>query len=234
MENLQKQIESLRRWRWLVIAFGVLGMIAALAIASSGSTTYTATSVVVVGSASTQSTSSRSPDQDAVLAAGYVSILNSDSHQRTLKSIGKVPDNVDISASPVAGSPFINIAATASTPEVAVQASNRLRDRVRRGHAEAVHRHRRRNARPAAHAPQGGRDADRGRTSRRSRRRRRPPRSPASRASSTSSTRRRPASPRPSACRRQWPATPTSRASTPSPTAPPRRRRASSPTASSA
>lgn len=123
MENLQKQIESLRRWRWLVVAFAALATFAALAIASSGDTTYTATSVVVVGSASTQSTSSRSPDQDAVLAAGYVSILNSDSHQRTLKALGKVPDNVDITASPVAGSPFINIAATASTPDVAIQAS---------------------------------------------------------------------------------------------------------------
>jgi capsular exopolysaccharide synthesis family protein len=123
MENLQKQIESLRRWRWLVIAFGLLGMVAALAIASSGDTTYTATSVVVVGSASTQSTSSRSPDQDAVLAQGYVSILNSDSQQRTLKALGKIPDDVAIAASPVAGSPFIDIAATAATPEAAIQAS---------------------------------------------------------------------------------------------------------------
>jgi succinoglycan biosynthesis transport protein ExoP len=123
MENLQKQIESIKRWRWLVVAFAVLATFAALAIASSGDTTYTATSVVVVGSASTQSTSSRSPDQDAVLAAGYVVILNSPSQQRALKALGKIPDNVDIAAAPVAGSPFINLTATASTPEVALQAS---------------------------------------------------------------------------------------------------------------
>lgn len=123
MENLQKQIESIKRWRWLVLAFAVLATLAALAIASSGDTTYTATSVVVVGSASTQSTSSRSPDQDAVLAGGYVVILNSPSQQRALKAIGKIPDDVEIAASPVAGSPFINISATASSPEVAIQAS---------------------------------------------------------------------------------------------------------------
>lgn len=123
MENLQKQIESLRRWRWLVLAFAVLGLVAALAIASSGSTTYTATSTVVVGSAATQNTSSRSPDQDAVLAATYASILNSPTSQRTLKALGKIPDNVDVSATPVAGGPFLNITATASTPAVAEQAS---------------------------------------------------------------------------------------------------------------
>jgi capsular exopolysaccharide synthesis family protein len=124
MENLQKQIESLKRWRWLVIAFGILGMVAALAIASSGSTTYTATSVVVVGSAATQNTTSRSPDQDAVLASTYAQILNSPTSQRTLKALGKIPDNVEVAASPVAGGPFLNIAATASSPEVAIRASD--------------------------------------------------------------------------------------------------------------
>ena len=124
MENLQKQIDSLKRWRWLVIAFGLLGMIAALAIASSGDTTYTATSTVVVGSAATQATSSRSPDQDAVLAQTYAQILNSSTSQRTLKALGKIPDNVDVAATPVAGGPFLNITATASSPEVAIQASD--------------------------------------------------------------------------------------------------------------
>lgn len=123
MENLQKQIESLRRWRWLVAAFAVLAMFAALAIASASDTTHTATATVVVGSASTQSTSSRSPEQDAVLAAGYVQFLNSNSAQRALKARGKIPDDVEISAEPVAGSPFINIQATASTAEAAIQAS---------------------------------------------------------------------------------------------------------------
>lgn len=123
MENLQKQIESIKRWRWLVVAFAVLATLAALAIASSGSTTYTATSTVVVGTAATQSSSSRSPDQDAVLASTYVAYLNSPTAQRFLKALGKVPGDVGISAAPVAGGPFLTITATASTPEAAIQGS---------------------------------------------------------------------------------------------------------------
>ena len=123
MENLQKQFESLKRWRWLVLAFVVLATVAAVAIALAGGTKYAATSTVVVGSASTQSSSSRSPDQDAVLARGYVEILNAKSQQDTLKGAGNIPDDVDIEAAPVATSPFIDITATALTAEKAIAGS---------------------------------------------------------------------------------------------------------------
>jgi succinoglycan biosynthesis transport protein ExoP len=76
-----------------------------------------------VGSASTQSASSRSPDQDAVLASGYVTILNSASQQNVLKDAAGISDDVTIEASPVATSPFIDITATASTSEEAITAS---------------------------------------------------------------------------------------------------------------
>jgi capsular exopolysaccharide synthesis family protein len=124
MENLQKQLESLRRWRWLILAFVVLATVAAVAIALAGGTQYKATATVVVGSASTQSSSSRSPDQDAVLARGYVELLNSKSKQDALKEAGNISGDVDIEATPVATSPFIDITATASTAEEAVSASS--------------------------------------------------------------------------------------------------------------
>src|SRR5680860_1634727 len=123
MENLQRQIESLLRWRWLVLSFVVLSMLTAIAIAVASGTSYSATSTVVVGSASTQSVSGRSPEQDAVLARGYVEILNSPSQQRLLKGAADVPGDVKIDAAPVATSPFIDITATASSEDEAVTAS---------------------------------------------------------------------------------------------------------------
>lgn len=123
MENLQKQIESLLRWRWLILSFVVLSVLAAIAIASAGGTKYSATATVVVGSASTQSASSRSPEQDAVLARGYVEILNGDSQQRLLREAAAVPDDVEIDATPVATSPFIDITATGPSEEAVVAAS---------------------------------------------------------------------------------------------------------------
>jgi capsular exopolysaccharide synthesis family protein len=126
VENLQRPIESLKRWRWLVGALTLLAMLAAIAIAASKSTTYSATSTVVVGSAATQSTTGRSPDQDAVLAAGYIPQLNSPSFQNSLKEQGKVADGVSISAAPVALSPFIDITATASSPAEAIAAADAI------------------------------------------------------------------------------------------------------------
>lgn len=123
MENLQRQIESLRRWRWLILAFVVLATVAAVAIALASGTSYSATATVVVGSASTQSSSSRSPDQDAVLAAGYVKILNSPSEQNLLRTAAKIPPDVKIDATPVATSPFIDITATAPDRETAINAA---------------------------------------------------------------------------------------------------------------
>jgi polysaccharide biosynthesis transport protein len=126
VENLQRPIESLKRWRWMVLALTVLAMLAAIAIAASKSTTYSATSTVVVGSAATQSTTGRSPDQDAVLAAGYIPQINSPSFQNSLKDQGKIADDVSISAAPVALSPFIDITATASSPAQAIAAADAI------------------------------------------------------------------------------------------------------------
>jgi capsular exopolysaccharide synthesis family protein len=124
VESLQRPIESLKRWRWLVLSLTVMAMLAAIAIAASKGTTYSSTSTVVVGSAATQSPTGRSPDQDAVLAAGYITQLNSRSFQNSLKEQGKIADGVDIAAAPVALSPFIDITATASSPAEAIAASD--------------------------------------------------------------------------------------------------------------
>jgi capsular exopolysaccharide synthesis family protein len=123
MENLQKQIDSVRRWKWLVLFFVVVSTVAAVAIATTSSTNYTAKATVVVGSAS-GTDQSLSPDQTSVIARGYIDQLNDNSFQSIIAQQAKVPGGVDLQAAPVSSSPFITISATASSPEVAQQAAD--------------------------------------------------------------------------------------------------------------
>jgi capsular exopolysaccharide synthesis family protein len=124
VENLQKQIDSLRRWKWLIVAFAVLAALVAVAIAVAGGTTRTATSTLVVGSASIQSQATSDPESDAILARGYVEILNRASQQRLLREKAQIPADVGISVAPVAESPFVEVSATASDPDTAIKAAD--------------------------------------------------------------------------------------------------------------
>lgn len=127
MENLQKQIESIRRWRWLVVGAAVAGLVVAAVIALAGSTTYSSTATAVVGTAATQAESGQAPEQDAVLARGYVELINA-GDQDAIREAAGTPGDVTISAAPVANSPFIDITATAGDADTATASAQAFTD----------------------------------------------------------------------------------------------------------
>ena len=123
MEDLLKLFESIRRWKLLVVAVGVVAMLLALTLALSKDSSYTATSTLVVGAADPQV--NRAPDQDAIVARGYVdSLINTPTYQARLAEQADLPDSVTIEGRDVVGSPFIEITATAPNADQAVAAAN--------------------------------------------------------------------------------------------------------------
>lgn len=122
MEDLLKLAESLRRWKWLIAAVGVVAMLAALAVTLGNSSTFTATSTVNVGSASQDTT--RAPEQDAIVARSYVEgLLNTGAYQQKMFEAADIPDDVDITASNVVSGPLIAIEATSPDADQAIAAA---------------------------------------------------------------------------------------------------------------
>jgi hypothetical protein len=122
VEDLLKLAESIRRWKWLVIGVGVIAMLVALVLTLGKDSTYTATSTVSVGAAS-QSVS-RAPEQDAIVARGYVEgLINTDAYQEKMFAQTDIPDSVDITASNLVGGPLIAIDATSTDQAQAIAAA---------------------------------------------------------------------------------------------------------------
>jgi polysaccharide biosynthesis transport protein len=119
VEDFLKQIESIRRAKWLVVGVGVIALLSALILSLSKESTYTASAAVTVGSATQDN--NRSPDQDAVLARSLVVDLQG--NQGALRDRAKTPDDVSIELLNVASGPIVSVAATASNPDVAVTAA---------------------------------------------------------------------------------------------------------------
>jgi len=121
VEDLLKLFESIRRWKWLVLAVGVVAMVAALALALSKESSWTATSTLIVGAASPEN---RAPEDDANVARGYVEgLLNTTQYQDRLAERANLPDDVEIEGGTIAGTALMEINATASTPEEAISAA---------------------------------------------------------------------------------------------------------------
>jgi capsular polysaccharide biosynthesis protein len=114
-----------RRWA-VVVLLAVVGTVAA-AVWSVTS----ATSVWTGTAALTTQSQNRSPDQDAVLALGYVDYFNTDAYQEQLRSEIDVPAEVTLSATTAATSPVFYIMAT-----------GRSADEVRAAAAAATERYR--------------------------------------------------------------------------------------------
>ncbi len=118
MEDLRGHLETILRWKRLVLAIAVLGAVAGVLLAfTGGGTQFEAQSTVVVGASST--TIQRAPEQDAVLARGYADIIN-DSIQGAIRDGANTPNDTDISAQAVSGSPFVVITASAGSEEEAL------------------------------------------------------------------------------------------------------------------
>lgn len=122
MDDLLKLVESIRRWKWLVLGVGLVAMVIALVVTLGKDSTYTATATVNVGAAS--QTVSRAPEQDAIVARSYVEgIINTAAFQQRMFEQASIPDSVDITASNLVGGPLIAIAASSTDPEQAVAAA---------------------------------------------------------------------------------------------------------------
>ncbi|MHA6616961.1 hypothetical protein [Pseudonocardia sp. DLS-67] len=88
------------------------GGLAALWSIPTATTTWTATTAL-----SSQS-QSRAPEQDAVLAIGYVDYFNQNSYQQLLRAQVGVPDDVTLSAQTAASAPIIYIQASGESEDV--------------------------------------------------------------------------------------------------------------------
>ena len=117
MEDFLKQIESIRRVKWLVIGIGVIALLSALILSLSGGSTWTATASVQVGNQEI-----RSPDQDSVLARSLVVDLQP--NQGKVLDRAKTPDDVSIELLNVASGPIVSVSATSSNAETSVTAAN--------------------------------------------------------------------------------------------------------------
>lgn len=121
MEELLKQLESIRRWKWLVITVGVLAMAAALAVTLSRGSSFDSSATLIVG-ASNQAVN-RAPEQDALLGRGYAAQLNKPTLQQPLRERANIPDDVTITAASIESTPFLEITASSDSPEKSVSAA---------------------------------------------------------------------------------------------------------------
>jgi capsular polysaccharide biosynthesis protein len=108
------------KWWVLVVGLAVAGGgLAAFWSVTTATTTWTATAAL------TSQSQGRSPEQDGVLALGYVDYFNQESYQELLRAQADVPGSVELSAQTGASSPIIYIQASGpSQGEVRDAASN--------------------------------------------------------------------------------------------------------------
>jgi lipopolysaccharide/colanic/teichoic acid biosynthesis glycosyltransferase/capsular polysaccharide biosynthesis protein len=100
--------------RWVLVAVLAIagGVLAALWSLATVTTTWTATAAL------TSQSQERSPDQDGVLALGYVDYFNQDSYQQLLRAQANIPDEVSLSAQTGASSPILYIQASGPSEEL--------------------------------------------------------------------------------------------------------------------
>jgi len=120
----------LQRWP-IVVALAVIGgVVAAVWSLTNATTVWTATTAL------TTQSQNRSPDQDAVLALGYVDYFNQDTYQQLLRDAAAIPPTVTLQAKTGATSPVFYISASgpseAEVRNAAVAAAARYRGDVRR------------------------------------------------------------------------------------------------------
>jgi Mrp family chromosome partitioning ATPase len=113
MSQFRVNLEKVwRRW-WLVLAVTVVGCSASLAWTLAQPPTYTA------GWALTGASQERSPEQDAVLAQGYVELFNEPGYQDLIRDHLGVAEDIALDARIIGTSPIVYIEATAGSPEAA-------------------------------------------------------------------------------------------------------------------
>jgi Mrp family chromosome partitioning ATPase len=130
MSPLRKYSLRVARWWVLVVVLAVAGgVLSAIWSISTTTTTWTATTAL-----SSQS-QLRAPEQDGVLAIGYVDYFNQESYQQLLRAKAGVPEDVTLSAQTGASSPIIYLSASGPGEDVvrdaAASATEAFREDVR-------------------------------------------------------------------------------------------------------
>src|SRR5262245_25389318 len=116
MESLQQPLMSIRR-RWLLIALvTALGLVVAVVVAMTRGSHWVSSATVIVGTAQDEG---RTPADNAVLARGYVDLINSPGYQGSLRAGTSIPSDLVVAANPVAASPIINVEGRAATADEA-------------------------------------------------------------------------------------------------------------------
>lgn len=108
---MKHRVEQIRRRWWVVALVTVLALLTAGTVSVLAEPTYTAKSMLVL--------SGRTPDQDAVMVLGYLTIFNDPATIGRLKAEKSIPADVTVEAQTAATSPILTIEATASDPKVA-------------------------------------------------------------------------------------------------------------------
>jgi hypothetical protein len=113
MSQFRTQLEKVWRRRWLVLAITLVAFVASVAGTLVQPTTYTSSWAL------TGASQERSPEQDALLAQGYVELFNEPGYQSVLRNRVGVPEDVGLVARIIGTSPIVYIEATADSANVA-------------------------------------------------------------------------------------------------------------------
>ncbi|ODU04107.1 MAG: hypothetical protein ABS81_11735 [Pseudonocardia sp. SCN 72-86] len=131
MTPLRAHGERIRRRAWLVLLITLIAVAGSVWSSFNAGTTYTARATLGISS------TGRSPDQDAVLASGYIDMFNDASYLDQVRQQASAPAGVTLAARTAAASPIIYIEASGKNPDdvarVAPAAASAFRDDVNAG-----------------------------------------------------------------------------------------------------
>lgn len=117
-QTTKRRFEQIRQRWWVVVALTVLGVLIAGVMSLTTPTSYVGKSTLLL--------SGRTPDQDAVMALGYLAIFNDPVTTTQLRTKAGLPESVTFEARTAAASPILTIEATADSPTAAQDAAQRV------------------------------------------------------------------------------------------------------------
>lgn len=125
MSPLQIQLDRIRRRLWLVLAVTAIALVGTVLYSVSQKPVYTSTMALRVDS------QTRGPEQDAVLAQGYVEYFNQPSAKQVVRAKTGLSADVAFSARTSATSPILYIEAAAPNADLAVASARRIAETFR-------------------------------------------------------------------------------------------------------
>jgi succinoglycan biosynthesis transport protein ExoP len=125
MSPVHVLLDRIRQGLWLVVVVTVVAAVGAAWSAATAEPTYTGRATLSVGA------QTRAPEQDAVLAMGYVEYFNEGAYQSTLRQLAGVPADITLSARLAGASPIIYIEATGGNAEAVAAAASSMANQFR-------------------------------------------------------------------------------------------------------